>query len=291
MISVDLLNRKFHIELLDLKDRHYDIAYHASINKDANSITRIQPQLETSFDLFNTINLPIALKAQDGKKYELVARYWVLQYLTEHHEKIDKFPAIIFEDENLVPKILELEKLENDYFLRKETAPDLAKPRPIKSGGKLKSSLKKQPASKHRSTDRRRAAKATGRTCPFCPGPLVKATGEYKDSQGVLTQDGPNKILCGYRKISRYNCSFFATLTDAENDDFTNKDMSYPTSEWLKLTPDRKCPDCGADVYTRTRHNLNGTVEEQDRCRKNHQTNDNACCWSTLWRAVKSEHL
>lgn len=286
MTSIGLLNKKFHIEILDRKDRHYEIVYHESIIKDANAFDRIQPYLEASYDLFHAIHLPIALKTHEGKKYKLIARYWTLQYLINHHDTISRFPAIIFEDEKLVPEVLELEKLENDYFLRKETAPDVSRMRTVKSKSKI--GRKKQPDSKFRSTARRRTAKSTGRKCPFCPGPLVKSIGKYNEPQGdLLSQDGPHRISCGYKKNKRYNCSFFATLTNAEYGDFINKDMSYPTTTWIELAPDKICPDCGGKVYTRTRRNLDGTIQEQDRCRKLHQSKDNTCFWTSPRRSPK----
>ena len=270
--------------MLNRKDRHYEITYHKSVVKETASLGHLHSKLTSSYDLFHMINLPIALKSGDGKKYELIGRYWVLQYLLDQRKQLNEFPVIVFEDERLLHKVLEIVTLENDYFQRRTSDPHPIK-KHIKTGGKRKKVSLKKSDSKYRSTKGRRSSKATGRTCPFCPGPLVKATGKEKESQGnLLVNDGPNKILCGYRKIPRYMCSFVATLTDAEYRDFLNKDIQYPTGSWIQHIAGETCPDCGGEVYKRVRHNQNGTIEEQMRCRKQNQSKINTCYWTTAWR-------
>lgn len=273
---MSILDDRFNIEIIDRKS-DYEITYHESITKDVQGIVHIQPLLSKSMDLFHCINLPVALKLKNKKEYQMVARYWVLQYVID--KKKMRFPAIVFEDPELVPAILELETLENDYFMKKDVTPREHRSIP-KSHKITNTSSKKQLTSKSRATNRRHATKDSERTCPFCPGPLAKATGRYITTQGdLLTQDGPNTIKCGYSSNKRYKCAFVATMTNIEFADFKNTKKKYPTQEWLVLVPRKRCPVCGDEVYRRTIHKDNGKIEIWERCRKINQSTGRTCSW------------
>ncbi|MFA5073198.1 MAG: hypothetical protein WC539_04805 [Nitrospirota bacterium] len=275
---ISLLDSRFHLEVIDCKS-DCDITYHESISKDVLGIDHIHHLLSNSVDLFHSVNLPVALKLKNGKEYQMVARYWVLKYVLDNRK--NQFPAIIFEDPELLPEVLKLEKLENEYFMRKESMPEVYKNVPKLTQKKSKV-IKTQPASTSRATNRRHASKDSGRRCPFCPGPLAKATGKYNDPQGdLLTQDGPHAIKCGYNS-NKYKCSFVATMTDVEFNDFKNTNKEFLTQEWLVRVLGKTCPVCGDEVYRRTIRKDNGKIEVWERCRKINQSRGGNCSWKTL---------
>lgn len=206
----------------------------------------------------------------------MIARYWVLKYVVD--KGIQQFPAIVFSNQNLVPEVLELVRLERDYFSRKAISVGIHRTIPTITQKKSKRS-KKQQTSSSRTTNSRRDAKRSGRQCPFCPGPLSKATGKYNDRQvDLLSSDGPNRIHCGYRR-NKYKCTFRATMTNLEMTLFKDKGKEFPTTSWLALVPGRKCPDCNDDIYIRTIRRDNGKIEIWERCRKHFDSGTEVCTW------------
>lgn len=271
-----LLEGQFRIELIDRRG-DFDINYHSAISKDVSSIADIHPSFAGIAELFHSVNLPIALKLANDKQYHMIARYWVLQYVID--KGIQLFPAIIFDDPGLVPEVLELVKLENDYFTRKAASTQVNKIILSNPRKKQKRHIKKQPASSSRATNGRHEAKYSGRLCPFCPGTLRKATGKYNTPQGdLLASDGPNRIHCSYRR-NKYKCTFRASVTKLEIDLFRDKSKDFPTTSWLVLVPGKKCPDCNDDVYARTIRRDNGKVEVWERCRKHFDSGPQVCTW------------
>ncbi len=287
MDRIYLLDAKFYIEVLDIFSKDYEIGYHKKIVKDVSSIERIAPLFANSYDLFNAINLPVALKIKNGKEYLLLSRYWVLKYLINKMLKeykegnknpVHQFPAIVFEDSKLEASILVFDKLERDYFERKKAVPWSKVKDQAKLSNKSKPS-KQQPASGSKATNDRHDAHNSGRTCPFCPGPIVQATGKYVSQQtNLLLDDGPFKVKCGYHK-NKYKCGFVATFTETEKQRFRNKKHRYFLSDYLVKVPDEKCPDCGDDVYKRRVHQDDGSIKIYKRCRQMFLMNG-TCSWS-----------
>ena len=285
MDMIPLLDGKFYIQVLDVLDRGYEIQYHKKIIKDIASIERITPSLASSYDLFNTINLPVALKINGGKEYLLLTRYWVLKYvvdkmLKEHKEgsknPTHQFPAIVFEDKALEASLLEIDKLEYDYFERKKVVPWSHKKAKLPKKSKPS---RHEPASTSRATNNRTDAKTQGRKCPFCPGPIVKATGKYVPKQRNLrNDDGPYQVKCGYHK-NKYKCDFFATFTNTEKRDFKNEKARFYLSDYLGKIEGEKCPVCQDDVYKRTIHQDDGSIRVVKRCRQLFLMNG-TCSWS-----------
>lgn len=261
MEHLKLLDSKFRIEILDRFNRNIEIAYHESVKKDLANVATIRSLVHDSYDIFHALCLPLFLKK--GKKYLLVARYWILEYLID--KNIERFPAIVFEDKELVPDVLSLEELENALFAGQR------KPRTISPEPRSR----KTPATASRATIARQKARDEGRTCPFCNGPLAKSIGKDRSSK-----EGSHRITCAYKSNKRYKCLFTANLTDREFGSYKLGELR--TEQWLKALHGQTCPKCRDQAYVRSIMENDGTVTKYHRCRKVHQSRNSACKWNQL---------
>lgn len=262
-----LLDSRFSVEILD--SRQPGLGYHRQVKKDFHHIHRIPKLLKDQFYLFHSLIFPVFLKR--GKKYSLVARYWVLYYVIE--QGIRHFPAIVFTDPSLKDEVLALEQLENDLlFSGSKPTTHVSVPVPKT---KKTTDIPEVPSGP---TKARANARKTGRICPFCDGPLAVSD----KNQKVLNEnpgDGPHRVTCGYRRNAPAYCPFTASLTDAEIKLFKDREEPYETENWITHVPEKYCPECRDDVYRRTIHKDDGSIEVHERCRKLHQTRDRTCSW------------
>lgn len=260
MEHIKLIEGKFRIEILDRFNRDIDIAYHESVKKDMTNVALIRSFVQDSYDIFHALCLPVFLKK--GKKYLLVARYWILDYLID--KRIPAFPAIVFDDKELIPDVLSLEELENSFFAGKKV--------PLRT---IETKSKKKPGTASRATISREKAREEGRTCPFCNGPLAKSIGKDRSSK-----EGSHKVTCGYKSNKRYKCLFIANLTDREYEDYKSGELR--TEQWLEPLHGKKCPECQDQAYLRTVMDNDGTIKKYRRCRKVHQSKNRTCTWNEL---------
>ncbi len=253
---------------------------------------QVQPNwvnnLETHLnELYFNLTLPIFLKK--NKRYILVGRRYLIHKILamddNGEKKIVKFPAIIVSDEADADNIkkmvgLEYEYLNNSAALNVET-PDLAVSAvleiqvPSQSMETITTIPKELPVAKspsppkHRLTNERRIAKDHGQVCPFCGGPIGILLRQEKK---ISKEKHQHPLKCEYRSNEMYRCGFAAAITDVENEILTSPD-GLPTHKFFSIIPDDKC-ECGSDVYLRTMHLDNGSIETYRRCWKFHSVTE-----------------
>lgn len=237
------------IEIIDLKK--HDVEFHGELKK---------WQGLNEFDkIFYFMHFPVLLKK--GKKYFLIARHWVYSFYVSN--EICSFPALIFQDERLLNKFLEIDRLETDEISN------------IAQGKKLTD----KPLS--RKTKTKYKAISAGRICPFCGGVLrgPRTKGQVKGGGYKITCENKSNKNIGEGK----GCDFYAILTKEEFDLF--KKYELPTSAWLKKINNKKCPKCNNDVFLRIgKDPETGKMLSFERCRNYKNSTAKNCTYNQRYK-------
>ncbi len=278
-MDIYLIYPKFRIQLLDRADKLVTITYHASVRKDLDFITGMKSHMGGIYDICQSFDFPIFFKSKNS--YQLVARYWLLNHIID--EKIDIFPAIVFDDESLIPQVLACEEFYSSLYNKDipPLTPEIVTPVPAP---KLPEpdvlDILIEPASD--ATKSRQKSKKGQRMCPRpgCKGTLAKSIGKNK----VLKYIGKaNQVTCGYKRNKGYFCPFHALLTPYEFERFKKNDLK--TSDWLFLLANEVCGKCGGPVFRRILHDDATHTKTIDHCAKHYLEEQPSCTWH---RTLKS---
>jgi hypothetical protein len=216
----------FTLEKLDLRNEELLIFSDLDSQNEIIDSNSFIPDLlpPASSELCYAFHLPIFLKEE--KQYRAIARKWALRKIV--NSGVDSFYAIILTSDANVRDILSYDQ-EERLRLTVPSHPTLIKTR--------------QPLmkpTKHTSTQNRRDSKKSGKTCPFCGGPINRMTG----LTGLASGDNC-RLGCEYRNITSIMCKFAFEVSEAQ---FSSK--RFKTSRVFEKIPDRFCPDCGDDMYS-----------------------------------------
>lgn len=172
--------------------------------------------------------LPIFLKK--GTTYKPIARQWVIeQYAQKGDEKVKEdqeevFYAIVFTDKALSKSIREYDQEEFRLLC----------------GATGKKGKKK---SVHLSTNKRRDAKTSKKTCPFCKGPATRKIGH----NNPWFESSSYTIGCDYSSNSAIRCKFSHSPSDEQTREYRAGKLTV--KQLLQRIPDQWCPDCQDDLY------------------------------------------
>ncbi len=224
---------QYGLETLDLKNEKNKISFHDLLRKGVIEENLIEKLKKDQSDTVPFIYPPIFLKKKD--KYYLVARHF--SYSLILHRGILSVPSLVFFDESLIDKILDMEKKEILLF----SGSGSTEPQPLKNIA-------------CRATSSKRAALSSGRTCPFC-GVALRAPKDIKKARDkeYIVMTCPNK-----------ECNFQAKLTDFEFHKFRKYDL--PTEKWIVKTGS-KCPRCNKDLYKRIMYKSETDVKYLEICK------------------------
>ena len=264
--SLKKFRDKFRIEILNPHDSGITIGYHETVEKDQKLIAHFKTLLGDNYNLYHSLDLPIFYRS--GTIYELVSRYWILDFLNDHRAEIDTFPAIVFTDSTLISKIQEHENFfvtlfnKNECSQKTETLPLSENDATTTRGASYQTELR---------TDLR----TSGRICPkpSCKGVLVR-------DQNLNKEKPQEHWVSCQNKNNQPPCTFHARLTQYESIPFKNKLLK--TSEWIFLLPNVSCVKCKGLVFRRLIYKNDKDLQIIDRCAKYYLEQEPSCKWASV---------
>lgn len=265
-IPLNQIIQKFHIEFLSPHNREITISYYETIDKDQKLKDHLKNIMGETYELNHSLDLPVFYK--DGTVYKLVSRYWLLDFINDHRQEIDTFPAIIFTDSTLIPKIQKHENFLVTQFYKNECSQKTeALPLSVNDATTTRGASYQ--------TELRTDLRTSGRTCPKpnCKGVLVR--------DQKLNKEKPQEhwVSC-QNKNNQPPCTFHARLTQYESIPFKKKLLK--TSEWIFLLPNVSCVKCKGLVFRRLIYKNDKDLQIIDRCAKYYLEQKPSCKWASV---------
>jgi|GEM_PF-3459892 hypothetical protein len=218
--------------------------------------------------LFNNVDLNLVktfyppFVVETPKGFSLLGRHWVLALIIAKNPRLSgkaseeayNIPVIVV-DPASVEQILELDRLEIEFFLKFNT-----------------------PNKASRSTLNRLKSRKAGRICPFCHGVLRRPRDKAdrtKEVGYIIHCENNTKTSTGRK------CDFELILTDIEYNLFIN--YKLPISKIL-VPISKNCPKCGNRLYKRIVHKSD-EIRIYERCR-NKISSNGGCDYNTFIKNI-----